>query len=97
MPDCREMLALLSEYLDGELPVGQMREFETHICDCEPCIRFVDSLRRTRDGAKELPATTPEPPPVPPELLARIRGLYEAAKSGASQSGPADSPASPEQ
>ena len=45
-PSCSEMFAKLSEYLDGELPDDVCERFDRHIGDCEPCVRFVESLRR---------------------------------------------------
>jgi len=59
---CRDVFALLSEYLDLELPADACRDMEAHIADCPPCIAFADSLRRTIylcRGYK--PAELPEP------------------------------------
>ena len=44
---CREMLERLSEYLDGELGEPGCAEIEGHLHDCEPCVRFLQSLRAT--------------------------------------------------
>ena len=44
---CREMLEHLSEYLDGELDLSACAEIEDHLHDCEPCVRFLQSLRAT--------------------------------------------------
>lgn len=47
-PDrCREIFALLSEYLDSELPAGDCAELERHLADCPPCIEFLNSLKET--------------------------------------------------
>ncbi len=46
-PECREVFALLSEYLDRELPEGDCAEIERHIADCPPCIEFLNSLKRS--------------------------------------------------
>jgi len=46
MPDCPEVFALLSDYLDGELPPDEMKRLESHIGGCSPCVTFVDSLRK---------------------------------------------------
>lgn len=44
---CREVFALLSQYLDGELPAEVLDEIEAHIAGCEPCVEFTRSLRHT--------------------------------------------------
>ena len=58
---CKEIFALLSDYLNLELPPGACREIETHMSGCAPCIEFVESLRKTvelcrRYKPSELPA-----------------------------------------
>lgn len=47
MDDCKQVFALLSEYLDADLPAGTCQELEAHIAGCPPCVEFVESLRRT--------------------------------------------------
>jgi anti-sigma factor RsiW len=44
---CLELLERLSEYLDGETDPAVSREIESHMADCEPCVAFLRSLRRT--------------------------------------------------
>ncbi len=55
--DCRAMFERLSEYLDGELPPDLCMEFEGHLGDCDPCEKFLESLRRT----VKLTALAPSP------------------------------------
>jgi anti-sigma factor (TIGR02949 family) len=47
--DCKELFALLSEYLDEELPPGTCEQIRAHIAGCPPCVEFVNSLRRSVD------------------------------------------------
>jgi len=44
---CRDVFALLSEYLDAELPEGDCAELERHLAGCPPCIEFLNSLKKT--------------------------------------------------
>ncbi len=44
---CGEILEKLSEYLDGELDPKLCRELETHMKDCNPCLIFVNTLKKT--------------------------------------------------
>ena len=56
----KEVFALLSDYLNLELPPGACAEIESHLAGCPPCIEFAESLRKTvelcrRYRAVELP------------------------------------------
>lgn len=44
---CREIFAMLSDYLNLELPPDACKEIESHLAGCSPCIEFAESLRRT--------------------------------------------------
>jgi len=48
--DCRELFEMLSSYLEGELPSGSCEELAKHLCACEPCRRYLESLKSTRDA-----------------------------------------------
>jgi anti-sigma factor RsiW len=57
---CQEMLARLSEFVDGTLDPGICEEFEKHMAGCNPCQVVVDNIRKTitlyKDGEPyELP------------------------------------------
>lgn len=58
---CQELLALLGDYVDGELDEASARALREHLSCCEPCEVVIDSLRKTiavyRCGRRvELPA-----------------------------------------
>ena len=74
--DCREIFARLSEYLDEDLEPGLCDELERHLDDCPPCRAFLDSLRRTVDLVRDLPATE-LPEEVTRELGETYRKLRE--------------------
>ena len=44
---CKEIFALLSEYLDMELTPDSCLELESHLEGCPPCIDFLESLRKS--------------------------------------------------
>lgn len=46
-PRCKHIFAVLSEYLDGELPVRNCRELERHLKDCQPCLAYLENLKTT--------------------------------------------------
>jgi RNA polymerase sigma-70 factor (ECF subfamily) len=59
---CREIFALLSQYLDLELPPEACRDIERHMAGCPPCVEFAESLRRTVEICRGYkPGVMPEP------------------------------------
>ncbi len=59
---CKEIFALLSDYLNLELPEDACREVEQHLAGCPPCIEFAESLRRTVELCRNYhPAEMPDP------------------------------------
>ena len=67
--NCKEVFALLSEWLDLELPPDACREIETHLAGCPPCIEFAESLRKTVALCHEF-----EPGEMPGPLGEKARG-----------------------
>ncbi|MCS7061008.1 MAG: zf-HC2 domain-containing protein [Anaerolineae bacterium] len=55
---CRQLLASLSDYVDGDLAEEICAEIERHMAGCERCRIVVDTLRKT----VELYHTLSEPP-----------------------------------
>jgi len=49
MPDrrCKQVFAMLSDYLDADLPVKNCRELERHLKGCQPCLDYIESLKTT--------------------------------------------------
>jgi len=54
MPDrrCKHIFAMLSDYLNAELPVKNCREVERHLKGCEPCIAYLESLKNTVEACR---------------------------------------------
>ncbi len=44
---CRELVELVTEYLEGVLDRTDRRRFEKHIASCENCAAYVDQMRQT--------------------------------------------------
>ena len=59
---CKEVFALLSDYLNLELPPDACEEIEIHLAGCPPCIEFAESLRKTVELCRRYrPAELPKP------------------------------------
>jgi anti-sigma factor RsiW len=44
---CGELLALLNEYVDGNVDAPICRKLEKHLAQCRPCRVVVDNIRKT--------------------------------------------------
>ena len=44
---CRELVELVTDYLEGALTLGERRRFERHLGTCSVCPRYVEQLRTT--------------------------------------------------
>jgi anti-sigma factor (TIGR02949 family) len=85
--ECRSLFALLSEYLDGELPPDACEHIRAHIAGCPPCVEFVNSLRRSVEllrGHRAAEAPGPLAESAREELRAAYRRML-AARAGQSE------------
>jgi anti-sigma factor RsiW len=44
---CREVVELVTDYLEGSLPRGERRRFEAHLADCPHCTEYLAQMRAT--------------------------------------------------
>jgi anti-sigma factor RsiW len=44
---CRELVELVTDYLEGALDIVDTRRFEQHIAGCGGCTRYLAQLRQT--------------------------------------------------
>jgi anti-sigma factor RsiW len=44
---CREVVELVTEYLEGGLPDEERWRFEAHLHRCEACVRYLEQIRQT--------------------------------------------------
>jgi anti-sigma factor RsiW len=51
---CRELVEIVTDYLEGALTPAERGEFEAHIAECDGCAVYLDSIRRTIEIAGRL-------------------------------------------
>jgi len=73
--ECKQVFALLSEYLDAELPAESCEEIRAHLADCPPCIEFLDSLQRTVNLCRDRESAG-KPAPLSPEARDRMLAAW---------------------
>jgi anti-sigma factor RsiW len=44
---CKEIVELVTDYLEGVLPVDMRRRFDQHLSVCHPCVVYLDQMRQT--------------------------------------------------
>jgi len=74
---CRELIAVLDDYLEGTLAADLLRELERHLAECPPCRAYLATYRRTREVAAAAANVV-----VPEELKARLRRLLGVSRTG---------------
>jgi RNA polymerase sigma-70 factor, ECF subfamily len=52
-PQCRQIFAALSEYLDETLDPGMCKELEKHLAGCTPCEAFLSDLEQTVERCRQ--------------------------------------------
>ena len=68
MMTCRDVIDVLSEYLDQVLTPEEAISLERHLVGCEPCRAYLATYRRTRAlGAQAARVEMPD------EMKARLR------------------------
>jgi len=72
--NCKDVMVLLSEYLDFELPPEACEQIESHLAGCSPCEEFAESLRKTVALCRSF-----EPRSMPGPLSAEARADLEKA------------------
>ena len=72
---CKEVFALLSDYLNLELPPETCQDIEALIAGCPPCIEFADSLRKTVELCRRYQPTE-LPAPLGQEAKAQLQEAY---------------------
>ena len=62
---CRELVALVTDYLDGVLPAGWRAGLDRHLAGCDGCTTYLEQIRATIDALARLDADQHPARPVP--------------------------------
>jgi anti-sigma factor RsiW len=71
---CKELVELVTSYLEDRLPPAERTRFEMHLSYCAPCRVYLDQMRQTIQAAERLSERT-----LPP---ARRRGCSRLFATG---------------
>ena len=67
---CREVAEVLTDYLEGALPVEQRVALEQHLLLCEGCTNFLEQLRTS------IALTGTHVEDVPPQVIDRVLRMF---------------------
>ena len=45
--NCRELVELVTAYLEDDLSSGERKRFDAHLSACDDCTMYVEQMRRT--------------------------------------------------
>jgi len=73
---CKELVGVLTNYLDGSLAPNDRRRLEAHLDECPYCVNYVEQMKETIDamGGVRLESLAPERQE---EVLEAFRGWQD--------------------
>lgn len=74
---CREMVQLVTDYLDGSMPMADRARFERHLMGCEGCEIYLDQVKTTIRVTGAL-----EEDSIPAEQLEALTRAFRSWKRG---------------
>lgn len=78
---CREVVELVTDYLEGVLPVDVHAAVERHLEECPPCVVYVEQMRTTAAAVREVPVESIDPR-LRIELVSAFRDLIPRSGGG---------------
>ena len=73
---CKELVDVITEYLEGTLPAEDRARFGRHLAECEGCEAYLDQMRETIGALGRLPPESLSPE-AETKLLEAFRGWRE--------------------
>ena len=71
--ECREVVEVVTDYLEGAMPPGERLRFDHHLARCEGCQAYLEQMRTVIRVAGR-PAVDAVPPATMAGLLRAFRG-----------------------
>ena len=77
---CRELVELVTSYLEGALSTEDRARFDAHIATCEACTAYLRQMRQTIRALGHLP-----PESISPEAERELLAAFRDWKAGLAQ------------
>lgn len=65
---CEDLVALIIDYLEGEMDPLLREEFQRHMGDCSSCLAFLETYKKTKELTKDIKCDD-----IPDEVKRRVR------------------------
>jgi anti-sigma factor RsiW len=75
---CKELVELVTDYLEGRLPDATRQQLEAHLTDCDGCTIYIEQMRVTLRALGRIPEDT-IPVQARQELISAFRELRASA------------------
>lgn len=76
LPTCREVVELVTDYLEDRLAPEVRERFERHLAVCAGCATYLHQIRQTIAASAAAPTDDAIPPEQRDELVAAFRELF---------------------
>jgi len=73
---CRDVVELMTDYLEGTLSPADLARFEDHIAGCGGCRAYLEQMRKTLEVTGRIARAEPVPPSLERELTAAFRDWH---------------------
>jgi anti-sigma factor RsiW len=73
---CREMVELVTDYLEGRLDGADRERFEAHVAECDACTLYIEQMRMTVTALGHIPPET-----ISPEAERELLGAFRDWRS----------------
>lgn len=73
---CQELVELLCDYLEGDLPKEEQQELDRHMRECPPCMAFLNTYKKTSQICRSL-----RPEDIPQEMRERLEAFLRKGSS----------------
>ena len=74
---CRELVEIITEYLEGTLPPAERARFEAHLAVCPGCQTYLDQMRQTVRALGRLTEQS-----IPPQAHQELLQVFRHWKKG---------------
>jgi len=64
---CQELSEIVTDYLEGAMPLRDRVRFDLHVAVCPECRRYLEQMKQTVRVVGRVP-----PEPIPPEIEAKL-------------------------
>ena len=79
---CQQVVRLVSDYLDGDLPPGWRDSIAGHLTACDGCTAYLEQIRQTVELLEQIDASQRQPAPSAPAGQAGTgRGAHPCGRS----------------